>query len=268
VKSSAAGLITAILTVVVLLCLAGYQVTSETAAVRMLGRVGAALIELDRWLPAHRDDIELLSRDRPDAPLTLPDLPVEVLIPSSAVLEAPDEDLQATIKRAMGEKLYRDGSGALQDEAGESHLGFAEPVRWTINLLGEGMHGTWRSVLVLSVVLLLALCAGMLWTRQSPLIALTLGGVIAGGLSLAVWFIAQAMNSVLDGAVDKEIALVLRDGAWIGLRNGLSLAAIGAATMYLLSQLFHPRDRDEDWHEYDDREYSYEGPRGRQHPPY
>jgi hypothetical protein len=60
----------------------------------------------------------------------------------------------------------------------------------------------------------------------------------------------------------------LRDGAWIGLRNGLSLAAIGAATMYLLSQLFHHRGRDEDWDEHDDREYSYEGPRGRQHPPY
>jgi hypothetical protein len=248
VKSSAAGLITAILTAIVLLCLAGYQVTSETAGVRLLGRVGAALIELDRWLPAHRDDIELLSRDRPDAPLTLPDLPVEVLIPSSAVFEAPDEDLQATIQRAMGEKLYRDGSGAVQDEQGESHLGFAEPVRWTINLLGEDMHGTWQSVLILSVVLLLALCAGMLWTRQSPLLALTIGGVIAAVLSLGVWLLAQAMK--------------------IGLRNGLSVAAIGAAAMYLGSQLFHPRNRDEDWDEYDDREYSYEGPRGHQHPPY
>jgi hypothetical protein len=168
----------------------------------------------------------------------------------------------------MGEKLYRDGSGAVQDEDGESHLGFAEPVRWTINLLGEGMHSTWRSVLILSVVLLLALCAGMLWTRQSPLWALTIGGVIAAAASLGVWVLAQAMNSILDGAVDKEIALVLRDGAWIGLRNGLSLAAIGAAALYLVSQLFQRRDRDEDWDEHDDREYSYEGPRGRQHPPY
>jgi hypothetical protein len=60
---------------------------------------------------------------------------------------------------------------------------------------------------------------------------------------------------------------VLRDGAWIGLRNGLSLAAIGAAALYLLSQLFRHR-REEDWEEYDDREYGYEAPRSRQHPPY
>lgn len=247
--------------------MAGYQVTTETAGVRLLGRVGAALIELDRWLPAHRDDIELLSRDRPDAPLVLPDLPIEVLIPSSVVLDAPDASLHAVIKRSMGEKLYQDGSGAVQDENGESHLGFAEPVRWTINLLGEDMHSTWRSVLILTVVLLLAISAGMLWTRQSPLMALTVGGAIAAGLSLGVWLIAQALGSVFDGAVDKEIALVLRDGAWIGLRNGLSLTAIGAGMMYLLSQLFRSRRRDDGWDD-DEPEYGYEGVRGTPHPPY
>jgi hypothetical protein len=266
VRGSAAGLITAILTVVVLFCLAGYQVTSETAGVRMLGRVGAALIELDRWLPAHRDDLELLSRDRPDVPLVLPDLPIEVLIPSPAVVDASNESLDATIRRAMGEKLYVDGSGAVRDENGESHLGFAEPVRWTINLLGEDMHSTWRSVLILATVLLLALCAGMMWTRQSPLMAITVGGAIAAALSLGVWIVAQALNAVLDGALDKEIALVLRDGAWIGLRNGLSVAAVGAATMYLISQLF-PRRHDR-WDDYDEPEYGYDAPRGRQHPPY
>jgi hypothetical protein len=268
VRGSAAGLITAILTAVVLFCLAGYQVTTETAGVRFEGRIGAALIELDRWLPAHRDDIELLSRDRPEAPLVLPDLPIEVLIPSSAVLEAPDETLQATIQRAMGEKLYAEGSGAVQDEEGKSHLGFAEPVRWSINLLGDDMHSTWRSVLILTVVLLLAVCAGMLWTRQSPLPSIAIGGVVAAVLSLGVWLLAQVMNTVLDGSVDKEIALVLRDGAWIGLRNGLSVAIIGAAATYLLSQLVRRRDRYDDWGDYDEPEYSYEAPRGRQHPPY
>jgi hypothetical protein len=186
-----------------------------------------------------------------------------------AVVDAPDDDLQALIKQAMGEKLYEDGAGAVQDENGESHLGFAEPVRWTINLLGEDMHGTWRSVLILALLLLLALCTGMLWTRQSPLMALAIGGAIAAGLSLGVWLLAQVMNTVLDGAVDKEIALVLRDGAWIGLRNGLSLAAIGAAATYLLSQLVRPRGRYDEWDDdYEEPEFSYDARRGRQHPPY
>jgi hypothetical protein len=128
------------------------------------------------------------------------------------------------------------------------------------------MHGTWRSVLILASVLLLALCAGMLWTRQSPLMAITVGGAVAAMLSLGVWIVAQALNAVLDGALDKEIALVLRDGAWIGLRNGLSVAAVGAATMYLLSQLM-PRRHDR-WDDSEEPEYGYESPRGRQHPPY
>jgi hypothetical protein len=266
VRTSPGGLIASILTVVVLFCLAGFQVTNETAGQRLLGRVGAALIELDRWLPAHHDDIELLSRDRPDAPLTLPDLPVDVTISPSAAIDASDESLRMVITRAMGEKLYSDGSGAVHDEEGKSHLGVAEPVRWTINLLGDSAHSFWRSALILTGLILLVLCAGLLWTRQSPVVAIAVGGGIAAAFSLIVWLIAEALQSVIDGAMDKEIALVMRDGAWLGLRNGLAVLAIGLAVAYLLSTIVPHR---EEWDDFENRDYpDYERPRRTDAPPY
>ena len=265
-RTSPGSLIASILTVVVLFCLAGFQVTNETAGHRLLGRVGAALIELDRWLPAHHDDIELLSRDRPDAPLTLPDLPIDVTISPVTAVDATDESLRVAITRAMGEKLYSDGSDAVHDEEGKSHLGVAEPVRWTINLLGDSAHSFWRSALILTGLILLVLCAGLLWTRQSPVLAVAIGGGIAAGFSLLVWVIAEVLQSVIDGAMDKEIALVLRDGAWLGLRNGLAVLAIGLAVAYLLSTLLPHR---EDWDEFDARDYpEYDGPRRPDAPPY
>ena len=261
VRGSAAGLIAAILTVVTLFALAGYQVTSEESGARMLGRVGAALIELDRWLPAHKDDIELLSRDRPNAPLVLPDLPFEVAIPSTAASDANPETLRATITRAMGDQLYNEGSGAVRDEAGESHLDYTEPVRWTINMLGDGAHAFWTLVLIIAGLSLLALCAGMIWTRQSPLMAIAAGGAIAALLSLVAWLGMQALGSAMSGAIDKEIALVLRDGAWIGLRNGLAVVAMGLAAVFVFDNLFpRPEANWDDWDEYEEGEEEFQAP--------
>jgi hypothetical protein len=267
VRSSSASVVFAALTVVTMFTLAGFQVTNETAGVRLLGRIGAAMIELDRWLPAHRDDIELLSRDRPNAPLILPDLPVQVAIPSTAVIDASDASLRASISRSMGEVLYAEGAGAVTDEEGESHLGVTEPVRWAINLLGEDSHGFWRIALIVTGLSLLVLSAGLFWTRQAPFMALASGGAISGVLALGIWLLALILGSSMDGAIDREIALALRDGAWIGLRNGLALFAIGLAASFVASSLRGPRRDDwEDWdgYEYDD-EYEQEPTRA---PPY
>jgi hypothetical protein len=253
VRGSSAGLITALLTVVVLFTLAGYQVTTVTAGVRLEGRLGAALIELDRWLPAHREDLNLLSRDRPTAPLVLPDVPIEVSIPADQIANASDAALEAEIRRAMGEVLYQQGSGAVHDEQGKTHLSVTDPVRWAINLTGEGAHSFWRTVLLITTVLLLAVCAGQLYGRHSPLPGLAVGGGVAAGGALIVWLAAHALNSALDSAVDKEIALVLRDGAWLGLRNGLAVVAIALSALYLLGVVAR-RDGHEGWQD-DERSY-------------
>ncbi len=118
----------------------------------MLGRLASSLVELDRWAPAHRDDIQLLARDRPDESVLVDDLPVAVLLPSDAVLAAGENDraLSDLLRDAMGRRLYAEGRGVLQDDEGGTHLSVTDPVRWAVSMLSADTHGTWRLALIVS----------------------------------------------------------------------------------------------------------------------
>ena len=255
-RGSSAGLITALLTVITLFALAGYQITTVTAGVRFEGRLGAALIELDRWLPSHREDLMLLARDRPNAPLTLPDVPIDVTIPPDQITNASDAQLEATITRAMGDVLYDHGSAAVHDEHGKSHLSVSDPVRWAINLTGSGAHSFWRTVLIVVALILLAVCVAQLYARHSPLGGLAAGGVAAAAGAFLIWISAHFIHASLSSVVDREIALILRDGAWLGLRNALAVAAIALSALYLTGVFAQREQRDDLW--YDDEPYDYE----------
>lgn len=233
----AATLAVAFLTVVVMFTLAGSQATGETAGERFLGRIGGALIEVDRWVPAHRESIDALARERPDSPLPLPDFPMEVLLPAEAAIGATDGSLRDAVMQGMGATLYREGSSAIQDEEGESNLSMTDPVRWSVNMLNQNAHSFWQFSFVISALVLLAVCGGLIWMRQWPFVALAIGGGVAAGLSLAAWIFVQVMGASVGSAVDREIALVLRDGAWIGLRNGLAMLVIGLGAAFLMSML-------------------------------
>ena len=265
-QSKTSNVLVALLTIATLVSLTGYQVTSETSAVRLLGRLGAALIEIDRWLPAHRDDIELLARDRPNEPLALSGLPIEVAIPASAALDATPV-IEATITEAMGRKLYEDGYGAIQDEQGATHLGLTEPLRWAIDSLDSSAHGMWRIAAAITALSLLAICLAHLWTRQSPLPGLAAGSAIAAVLALVTWLAVTALDSSVSGAIDEEIAKVARDGVWIGLRNSLAATAIGLGALYVYNSLVGPR-HEGDWEEWDDFDYQAQEPESREAPPY
>jgi hypothetical protein len=241
VRDSLTGLLAAMLTAMTLFAFAGYQVTSESAATRLLGRLAASLVELDRWVPAHREDVQLAARDRPQDAVLVDDLPVDVVLPSPVVLEADDAALRDLLRTAMGRRLYHEGRGALQDEEGESHLPVTEPVRWTVSLLGSGMHGFWRIATLASAIVTLALVASLVMRRRSPLPALLGGAIGAAVASFFVWLVAGAGNSLFDSSVDREIMLILRDGAWLGLRNALGVAVMALAVMYLWRTLVEPR---------------------------
>src|SRR3990170_9002882 len=167
-RGGAANFLAVLTTAVALFALAGYQVTGETAATRLLGRLGAALIEIDRWLPAHREDIDLLARDRPEGSVRLADLPIEVTLPASAVIDAEAAALRERIVAAMGEALYRDGRDAFVGEDGDANLAVDEPVRWTASLLSRGAHGFWQAALALSLLALVAVVASFLMGGRPP----------------------------------------------------------------------------------------------------
>jgi len=229
------GVFTALFTAIALFALAGYQVTSETAGERLLGRLAASLVELDRWLPAHREDIDLLARDRPQGSVHLTDMPVDVTLPAFAVVDADERQLRDVIMSIMGNSLWENGTSAFRDPDGNQRsLSVTEPVRWTTMLLDEGAHRFWTAVLALSVLLLLAFAASALIGARSPLTPVAIGAGVSAVLSLAAFLLASAASGVLDSAVDKEIMLIVRDGALIGLRDSLAIGAVAASIIGLL----------------------------------
>jgi hypothetical protein len=241
VRDSLTGLLAAILAAVTLFAFAGYQVTGEGPASKLLGRLAASLVELDRWVPSHREDIQLVARDRPQESVLIDDLPVDVVIPSSAALSAGNDELRDLLREAMGRRLYQDGRGALQDDEGGTHLPVTEPVRWTVSLLGSGAHGFWRIATLATGLATLGLLASVVLSRRSPMMPL-LAGALGGAVgSFLVWLVASSGGSLFDSAVDREIMLILRDGAWLGLRNSLAVAVIALAALYLWRTLVEPR---------------------------
>jgi len=227
--------LTTLLTIVALFALAGWQVTGETASTRLLSRLAAAIVEIDRWLPAHYEDIQLLARDRPDDLIVIPDLPIQVVLPSAAVIDAEPAALESLIRREMGRQLYEDGNSAFRDSEGNSaSLGITEPVRWTVTLLGPGMHGVWLALLALTVLLALAAAASVMTIGENPVHAIATGAVIGAVSALAFFFLMKLLASMTGDHVDQEIALILKDGAWVGVRICGGVAFASGVIAFLL----------------------------------
>ncbi len=232
-----ATMLTTVLTVVALFALTGWQVTGEMASTRLLGRLGASIIEIDRWLPAHEEDIKLVARDGESGGVMLVrDIPIEVRLPSALVIEADQSTLRTLITREMGRKLYEDGTGAFRDDEGETaSLGINEPVRWTVTLLGSGMHGFWLAAMALTLLLVLAAAAAAMSTGGNPVHSIALGALIGAVASLAFWGLMSLADSAVSSAADREIVLILRDGAWMGVRNCGGVAFASGILAFLMS---------------------------------
>ncbi len=232
---SLSTLLTTLLTIAALFALTGWQVTSETAATRLLGRLASAMIEIDRWLPAHEEDLQLLARDRTDGVILVRDLPIEVTLPSAVVLEAQPGVIEALIRQEMGRQLYEDGNSAFKDNDGNTaSLGINEPVRWTVMMLGSGMHGFWTAALILTLLLALAAAASVMTTGETPVHAIATGAVIGAIASLGFYLLMHLVGSMASSAVDKETVMIIKDGAWIGVRNCGGVALASGVLAFLL----------------------------------
>lgn len=244
--SSFTGLFFALLSAGFLAAFSAYQVTNAMSGPRLLGRLAASLVELERWVPSHSEDIQLLARDRPQESVLVDELPVDVVLPSPGVLAANETELTTQLRDAMGARLYTEGRGVLQDEAGRSHLGITDPVRWTVSMLSSGAHTFWRLVSIITGLLALALLVGMLISRWSPLPWVLGGAIAAVVLSFFVWLIGGVAGSLVESSVDQEITMILRDAGWLALRNSLAASVIALALLYLWRTLLSPAQRNEE----------------------
>ena len=230
--------VTALVAAFVLFALAGYQVTSETAASRLLVRYSAALVEIDRWLPEHLADIELAARDRPNGTVEVRDLPIPVTLPASAISGAGETEVRARVLDVMAGLLYEHGNGAFRDaEGARSRPGYNEAAYWTALLLTRGAHSFWTATLGIGVLILLAFGASVLQSGRSLPAVVAAGAGFALVASVAVWLLAGAATNGFSSPLDGEVALIVRDGAWIGARNAFAVLAAASGLLVLMRSL-------------------------------
>jgi len=223
-----------LLTIVFLFSLTGFQITGHTAATRLLGRIGGSLIEVDRWLPSHIEELQLRADDRPNGTVPLAGVPIDAEIPSSKVRGAPPDLLRDHVVQAMGEALYTKGTDALRTESGAAKLSVEEPVKWATHLLEEDVHDYWLPPLAFSGIIIAGLCLDFLRVGRSPLSSILVGALTSTLFAAAAWTFATFAESVLESGVDKEVMLVARDGAFMGLRNSVTLGAAATALMLVV----------------------------------
>jgi hypothetical protein len=225
-----------------LFALAGYQVTGEPASLRFLSRYSAALIEIDRWLPGHIDDLQLAARDRAQGFVEVRDLPIPVELPAGGVIAAEESQVRAQVLAVMARRLYEDGSGAFRDVGGVSRRpGYDQPAYWVSALLNRDAHGFWTAALPIALLLLLAFGASVLHSGRSLPGAIAVGGGLGLLASTAVWLLAELAEGAFSSPLDKEIALITRDGAWIGVRNAGAVLASSVGLVLLLRFLERER---------------------------
>jgi hypothetical protein len=242
------ALLLALSTFAFLGALCAFQVTGPTAAPRLLGRLAAALFELDRWTPQHREELGTVAADRTRGLVEVKGLPVEVSVPPADVLSADGSALGRAIATAAGERLYDEGRGAF---TGGGDISMTSPERWAISMLDKSSHDAWRAGLAAASVMALAAFALCALTSASGLAgalrAATVGAAAFAAVAAASWLVAGLGARIPDAPADSELMRMLRDCAWLGLRNGLALTAAGAALVLALRVLQQPGPALEEW---------------------
>jgi hypothetical protein len=183
-------------------------------------------------------------------------VPIDAEIPSSKVQGAPPHVLRDRVVEAMGEALYTKGTDAFRSEAGVAKLSVEEPVKWATRLLERDMHDYWLPPLAFSGIIIAGLCLDFIRMGRSPLSSILVGALMATFFAAAAWILATLADSVLESGIDKEVMLVARDGAFMGLRNSVVVGAAATALMLVLKMTVStPREPQERYYddEYEDK---------------
>jgi hypothetical protein len=219
-----------------LFALTAAQASGGSAGPVLLGRLASALFELDRWVPQHQDDLRDAARDRAVGQVEVPGLPVVVSIPLTVASEGDPAQVEAAIASAAGERLWREGRSAFAGDDGPGgDISLTSPVRWTISLLKQDRHAPWLIAAAAGMVTALALALLTLFTSIGGFAGVSRGLLVAGLLYGAAcgagWLAMQGLARAASSPLDIEIARIVRDCAWIGLRAGFATALIGLAAL-------------------------------------
>lgn len=221
-----------------LAALTGAQATGGTAGPRLLGRLAGALMEVERWVPAHREDLQAAARDRTRGAVEVEGLPLGVTIPAGIAIGGDATAVGDAIAAAAGRQLYDRGRAAfVDDQDGSGDISVTEPVRWAITLLQRDGHLIWVAGLVMglvvSAVLALYVAASTAGLLNAPRLV-SFGAfafLLAGG---GFWGLCRLAADSASAPVDSELIRILGDCAWMGVRNATAVSAASVALLLLL----------------------------------
>jgi hypothetical protein len=231
--------------------LTGAQATGATVGPRLLGRLAAALFELDRWTPQHQEELQTVAQERTRGQVEVNGLPVHAAVSPAAVLGNADS-LANSIAAAAGEELYTYGRVAFVDgEGAQGDISITKPVRWAIALLEQEEHQSWQVALAVSAGLTLAafvLVAVTSWSGLAGAVrTVTVGSAIFTLVSTLIWVVCQIASHAILSAPDSEVARMLGDCARLGLQDGVTVGVAGVLLNLVLRQLAQQGSHYEKW---------------------
>ncbi len=233
-----------------LLALTGSQATGASAGPRLLGRLAAALFELDRWTPQHKEELQTVARERIRGPVDVQGLPIRISVASGAALGS-DDELATAIAAAAGEALYWQGRSAFVDgDTVAGDISITRPVRWAIDLLRSSHHRAWQGLLfvtaMLSACALLLMLAASTSGLDGAIRAITRGGS-AYSLAMALLWASCAAGAGRLSGPDREVARMLGSCASMGLLDGIAISIGCLAALVALRQFRQAGGRLREW---------------------
>ena len=246
------ALLLAFSTFFTLFALTGAQATGETAGPVLLGRLAATLFELPRWTPAHREDLQAAALARTTGPVQVEGLPVAVQVPAATALSGDDGQLEAAIAAAAGRRLWDEGRLAFADGKGATgDISLSSPVRWAIGLLEREDHVAWQISLFVALAASSALGLLVTFTSEGGIASMlrcTAFGAAGFALaSSALWLVAEVLSGGFSTPVDAEVARIVRDCAWMGLRAGVAVGFVSAAGLLVVRATGQRDNRYAEW---------------------
>jgi hypothetical protein len=219
--------------------LTGSQATGATAGPRLLGRLAAAMFELDRWIPAHSEDLQAAARERSRGAVEVQGLPVRATVNANSAIAGDGEAMSREIASSAGHQLYELGRAAFRDENGAAagSISISEPARWAVSSIEEDNHRAWNIALGATLVAVLFFSLLSLLTSSGAsgvTVAIAAGALLATIGAAVLWGLATLCAGAFATQVDREVARMLRDCAWMGIRIGLAVAAAGIALTLML----------------------------------
>lgn len=231
-----------IATLLFIVSLNGWLLTSRDTGERYLRHALARITEIDRLIVEGHDDVRAAAAaaSEPGATVQLPGYALRVDLPAEFAASADARSLRDAVLRRSAERVYDDGASAFLDEGARAGPGgtfsATGAVRRALSLVGGGSH----TLFAATTLVFGAACAALnvaVWRRGHDILAATAaaGLAIAAGAvaALAGALLVRGLTSLLRAVEDEYLATqllaIVAEATMLLVRTSAIFALAGAA---------------------------------------